>query len=201
MNPENREYSTKRFAVSGVTCPACHAKVERDAKWCEGCGFTGEKTLGMFGDRAPPLLPILDAAGLWDEKAEQKISTELKALGKRFPQIRWRICLVALEPEVSLSLFGFWLINAAPLAAEETVEEREWTILLVVDSNLGRASVTTGYRAEVWLSDRMWGTALAKMAEPLRAGQADRAVVLFLKKARSRLDSAWRRSQKQLSEK
>ena len=28
---EEREYSPKRFAISSVACPSCHAKLERDA--------------------------------------------------------------------------------------------------------------------------------------------------------------------------
>lgn len=201
MKPEDREYSIKRFAVGGVSCPACHAKLERDAKWCEGCGFTGAETLRMFGESAPELLPILDPAGIWSAKGRKMIGAELKLLGKRFPQIKWRICLIALEPEVNLSLFGFWLFNASPLAPGESAEDRAWTILLVVDSNSGRTSVTTGYRSEVWLSEKMWLTTLAVMAEPLGKGLADLAVVNFLKRARKLFDTAWERSQIQLTEK
>lgn len=201
MKAEEREYSIKRFAVGGVSCPACHAKIERDAKWCEGCGFTGAETLRMFGESAPEMLPIMDPAGIWNEKGRKMIGAEFKSLGRRFPQIKWRICLIALEPGVNLSLFGFWLFNASPLAPGETADDRAWAILLVVDSNSGRTSVTTGYRSEVWLSEKMWLSALAAMAEPLGKGKADFAVVCFLRKARRLLDSAWERSQIQLLEK
>jgi hypothetical protein len=201
MKAEDREYSIKRFAVGGVSCPSCHAKLEREAKWCEGCGFTGAETLRMFGERAPELQPILDPAGIWSEKGRKMIGAELRALGKRFPQIKWRICLIALEADVNMPLFGFWLFNASPLAPGESAEDRAWTILLVVDSNTGRTSVTTGYRTEVWLSERMWLTTLAVMAEPLGKGLADLAVVNFLKRARKLFDTAWERAQIQLTEK
>lgn len=198
MTEGEREYSPKRFAISSVTCPSCHAKIDREAKWCDACGFTGATTVGMFGDSPPPLLPILDVADLWDAKAQRKITEEVRAFGKRFPQLRWRICSVALGAEVSLPLFGFWLMNASPLIPGESAEDREWAILLLVDSNSGRASVTAGYQAEVWLSDEMWAKALAETAEPLRTGHPDRAVVLFLRKAKHLFESAWKRSRKQL---
>lgn len=201
MSAEDREYSPKRFAISSVACPACHAKLDREAKWCEGCGFTGAKSMDMFGDSPPPLLDILDVADLWDAKGQAMIEAEVKALGKRFPQVRWRICAVALDSGASLPLFGFWLMNASPLMPGESAEDREWTILLLIDSNSGRASVTSGYRAEVWLSDEMWDRALAETAEPLRRGRADKAVGLFLRKAGGFLESAWKRSQKQLAAK
>jgi len=201
MSGEDREYSPKRFAVSSVTCPACHLKLDREAKWCESCGFSGAKSMEIFGSSPPPFLDILDVADLWGEKGQAKIKAEVKAFGKRFPQVRWRICAVALGSEVNLPLFGFWLMNASPLMQGESEEDREWAILLLVDTNSGRASVTTGYRAEVWLSDDMWGAALAEIAEPFRNGLPDKAVVFFLRKARGLFESAWKRSNKHLSRK
>ena len=201
MNAEQREYSPKRFAISSVTCPSCHMKLDREAKWCDACGFTGAHSIGMFGDSPPPLSPILDVADLWDEKGRRRIAEEVRAFGKRFPQIRWKICSVALDPETSLPLFGFWLMNVSPLLPGESAEDREWAILLLVDSNSGRASVTAGYQAEVWLSDEMWDKALAETSEPLRNGQADKAVALFLRKAKALFETAWKRSRKQLEDK
>jgi len=199
MNGGEREYSPKRFAVASVACPACHVKLDREANWCEGCGFTGAKSMGMFGDSPPPLFNFLDVADLWDAKGQSMIEAEVKAFGKRFPQIRWKICAVALGAGVSLPVFGFWLMNASSLMPGESAEDREWSILLLVDSNSGRASVTAGYRAEVWLSDEMWDAALEECAEPMRAQRPDKAVVLFMRKAQRLFESAWKRSQKQLS--
>lgn len=201
MNGGDREYSPRRFATSSAACPACHAKIERDAKWCDGCGFTGAKSMDMFGDNPPPLLPILDVSDLWDAKGRRAIEAEVKDFGKRFPDFSWRICAVSLDPEVSLPLFGFWLVNASPLLPGESDEDREWSILLLVDSNTGRAAVTAGYRAEVWISDDKWNLALAEMANPLRKGRADKAVVDFIRKTRGFLESAWKRSRKQLTAK
>lgn len=199
MNGEEREYSPKRFAVSGVSCPACYAKVNRDANWCETCGFTGANTIAMFGEAAPLLLPVLDVADLWDQAGLRRIAAEVGSFGKRFPQVRWRICTVALGSEISLPLFGFWLMNASPLSPGETPEEREWSVLLLIDSNSGRISVTTGYQAEVWLSDEMWEAALAETAGLMRRGHPDKAVVLFLRQARRLFEAAWKRSRKQLA--
>lgn len=195
---EEREYSPKRFAIASVACPACHAKLERDAKWCGTCGFTGAKSLEMFGEDPPPLLPILDVADLWNAKEQRKIESAVKAFNRRFPQVNWRICAVTLGPEVNLSVFGFWLMNVCPLMPGETPEDREWTILLLVDGNSGRASVTTGYAAELWLSDEMWDRALGETVKPFLRGEPDTAVVLFLRKAQAFFETAWQRSQKQL---
>ena len=195
---EDREYSPKRFAIASVVCPSCHAKLDREAKWCGTCGFTGANCLEKFGDSPPPLLPLLDVANLWNEKETKRVEAAVARFGKRFPQFRLKICAVALGPEINLSLFGFWLMNVCPLLPEETPEDREWTVLFLADADTGRASVTTGYRAEPWLSDEMWGKALVETADPFRQGRPDKAVSMFLDSASKLLDQAWSRSRKQL---
>lgn len=196
---EEREYSPRRFAVGGIRCPSCGDKLERDAKWCAACGFTGAKTLEMFGDNPPPLLPLLDAADLWDAKDQRMIKAAVARFNRRFPQIRWRICGVSLDPEASLPLFGFWLLNASPLTEGETDEDRSWTVILVMEEAAGRCSVTAGYRAEVWLSDDIWRKALGQTQPHFRQGSRGLAVASFLKTSQALFEKAWRRSRKQLS--
>ncbi len=137
---EGKEYSPKRFAIASVACPSCHVKMDRDSNWCPTCGFTGQKSLEMFGDDPPPLLPILDVADLWSAKEQKKIKSSIASFNKRFPQVNWRICAVSLDSKVNLSVFGFWLMNVCPLLNDETEEDREWTVLLVVDGNSGRVA-------------------------------------------------------------
>lgn len=197
---EIREYSPKRFATASVTCPSCQIRIERDTKWCEACGFTGAKSIEMFGENPPPLLPILDVVDLWTPKEQKKINAAIKAFGKRFPQVKWRICAVMLGAEVSLPLFGFWLMNVCPLNDGETEEDREWTVLLLVDAKTGETSITTGYRAEVWLSDENWSFLLAEASSAMRQGDTLEAVTHFLKSTRNFLEKAWKRSQQQLKQ-
>lgn len=197
---ETREYSPKRFAIASVTCPSCQIRIERDTKWCEACGFTGSKSIEMFGETPPPLLPILDVADLWTPKEQKKITSAVKAFKKRFPQINWRICAVSLGADVSLPVFGFWLLNVCPLNEGETDEDREWTILFLVDGKTGNVSLTNGYRAEVWLSDENWGSALAEASSALRQGDTLHAVTNLLSAARGMFEKAWKRSQKQLED-
>lgn len=191
---ENREYSSKRFAIASVTCPSCQIRIERDTKWCEACGFTGSKSMEMFGETPPPLLPILDVADLWTTKEQKKIASAVKAFGKRFPQFQWRICAVTLGAEVSLPVFGFWLLNVCPLNEDETDEDREWTVLFLVDGKTGNTSVTTGYRAEVWLSDDDWNLALTEASAAMRLGDTLQAVTQFLKTTRKNMEQAWKRT-------
>lgn len=144
----------------------------------------------IFTDSPPPLLPILDAAGIFMEADTRKIVKAREAIGRRFPQFRWRVCSVNLPLETRLSLFGFWLLNACPLDTNETANERAWTVLLLINANTGQAAVIPGYAAEPFLSDDGWNTALATMAPAWQVGNPSEAVVCFLKNTRILLNQA-----------
>lgn len=176
-----------------LTCPACGGPLKADSNWCPGCNFTGGDTMKMFPDPSPPLLPILDAAGILKENDVRKIESARDGLVRRYPQFHWRICTVILPPESSLSLFGFWLLNACPLDAGETADDRASTILLIINANTGQAAVIPGYAAESCLSDDAWKAILSTMSAAWQAGKAAEAIIRFFECARSHLDRAWKR--------
>lgn len=179
-------------AASGVTtCPACGGPLKADAKWCPACDFTGEKSLDMFPGDPPPLLPILDAVGALDDDGIRKIVASRENLRRRFPQFQWRICLVELSKQTSLPLFGFWLLNTCPLDDGESMDDRAWTILLLINAGTGQAAVIPGYAAEPFLSDDEWKSILVTMADSWSAGKPADAIVRFFTASRSRLDEAW----------
>jgi hypothetical protein len=195
---QDREYSARLLAVGSIFCPSCGGIMERESLNCPICGFTGSKTMDLFGTRPPMLQPVLDAAGVWSAQDQREIKRAVSRFNQRFPQIRWRICVVALGKEVSQPLFGFWLLNASPLAEGETEEDRTWTVLLIVDSEKQTASVTPGYRAEPWLSDDMWEGSLNETKVHFRNGKPGLAVAAFLDSARTFFEKAWDRAQIQL---
>jgi hypothetical protein len=176
-------------------CPACRGNVETDSKQCPACQFIGARTSEMFSDTPPPLLPILDAAGIWNSGELRKIETARDEVRRRFPQIQWRICTVILPPETNLSLFGFWLMNACPLHDTETPEERAWSVLLLIDQATGHAATIPGYSAESCLTDDCWKDAIATMAPLWRAGKTADAVAAFFRSSRSHLEAAWKKNE------
>lgn len=147
----------------------------------------------IFSDSPPPLLPILDAAGIFKNKDIRRIEAGRDALHRRFPQFQWRICTVCLPAETSLPLFGFWLLNACPFHEKETSEERAWTVLLLINADSGQAAVVTGYAAEPFLSDDEWKTLLAAMGEPWSAGMPADAILRFFQLSREELNRACKR--------
>lgn len=184
---------TRRRPALGSHCPACGDIVPADARWCPSCQFTGRHSLEMFPGSPPPLMPVLDAAGLLKADELRKIEGAGEKLRQRFPQFRWRVCSIVLPPERKLSVFGFWMLNASPLSVGETAEDRAWSVLLLLNAGTGEAAVVPGYSAEPWLSDADWRSLLERMSAAWRAGKPARAVIRFYEGAGRYLDLAWKR--------
>ena len=186
-----RNTSSRRLTF-GAACPACAAPVAADAKWCPACNFTGGDTVVMFPDPPPPLMPLLDAAGLWIPDEMKMIETAREKLRRRFPQFHFHICTVMLPPETKLPAFGFWLLNVCPFYVNETAEDRAWTVLLLINARTGQAAVIPGYSAEHWISDEDWTKILATMSPAWKAGKSAQAVIRFFETSAACLDRSWK---------
>lgn len=148
--------------------------------------------MDLFPESPPPLLPILDAAGILNERDVWKIEAVRDKLLRRFPQFHWRVCTVVLPPETNLSVFGFWLLNVCPLHGTESAEDRAATVLLLINAGTGQVASVPGYAVESVLSDESWKAILATMAGPWQAGQPVEAVIRYFKTTRIHLDRAWK---------
>ena len=178
--------------VGVITCPACGGPLKHDSDWCPACGFTGAHSMDLFPEAPPPLMPILDAAGIFSGRDVRKIETARDKLRRRFPQFHWKVCTVVLPAEADPAVFGFWLLNVCPLHGKETAEDRAATVLLLIDGHTGQVVAVPGYAVEPVLSDESWKVILATMAGPWRAGQPVEAVILFFKNTRIHLERAWK---------
>lgn len=192
-SPESRRRSSGRSTPGVIVCPACGGPLKSGAQWCPACDFTGGDTMTMFSDFPPPLLPILDAVGALSESDVRSVGAARDNLRRRFPQFHWRICIVDLPSDTSLPLFGFWLLNACPLDGSETIEDRAWTVLLLINAASGQAAAIPGYAAEPYVSDDEWKSILTTMAEPWQQWKVAEAIIRFFKTSRSHLDCAWKR--------
>lgn len=166
--------------------------ISADASRCHGCGFTGADTLVLFPDPPPPLLPVLDAAGLWDQQDLKRIEVAREKIRRRFPQFKFHVCTVMLPPATRLPVFGFWLLNVCPLYIQETPEDRSWTVLLLINARTGAVAVVPGYSAERWLSDEDWTKVLWSMAAGWKGGDSVEAVLRFFETATTFLGHSWK---------
>jgi hypothetical protein len=193
-----RRYSARRLAAGVTACPSCLAHITQYPTVCPTCGFTGGDTMKMFPYGVPPLEPIMDTAGIWSTWEQAAIRRRLRKMRYRFPQLRWCFCSLHSEEVQSLRLFGFWMLNASPLAEGETPDNRAWTVLVIFNTATGDVATVPGYEAEPWLDDGQWERLLGEMAVPWSRGKPGVAVVDFLRKSEEAFRRAWRRVKKQI---
>ncbi len=181
-----------RGPSGGLQCPSCAAGLAADANRCPSCGFTGADVMALFPENPPPLLPVLDAAGLWNEADVRRIEAAREKLRRRFPQFRIHVCSVMLPPDLKLTLFGFWLLNVCPFYIHETAEDRAWTVLLLIDARSGAIAAVPGYSAERWLNEESWKKVIWSMAPAWKGGDPTAAVIRFFDSAALHLNLAWK---------
>lgn len=189
---DGRGGTGKRRALNAHFCPKCAVAVAADARRCPDCGFTGADSVALFSESAPPLMPVLDAAGLWGPEELKVIEASREKLRRRFPQFKFHVCTVMLPEETSLPAFGFWLLNVSPMDVGETAEDRAWSVLFLIDVRSGNASVIPGYRAEPWISDDDWKKVMSACVAPWRSGKTAQTVIRFFETSATFLEQSWK---------
>ncbi len=81
--------TSERILLGDACCPACGGLVLPGAARCLGCAFTGEDSMRMFTESPPPLLPVLDVAGIFTDDGLRRIeAARTKVRGGRQPKPR-----------------------------------------------------------------------------------------------------------------
>ncbi|MGJ8696443.1 MAG: hypothetical protein ACSHYF_09000 [Verrucomicrobiaceae bacterium] len=153
-------YRAGSFAKSPIVCPSCFLKIDEVVERCPRCDFSGDVAVQRYPFAAPRMERFIDSAGKFDERARKAIARKLDGLAKQFPQVRMCFCALELPEHVDLREFGFWMFNASPVEDPAEAERRPWTILLLIDHVIGRATVVSGYAIEPFVRDDRWETLL-----------------------------------------
>lgn len=182
-----------RPTMLAFSCPQCRAVID-SVPACPKCGFTGADTMQMFGGAAPAPLPVNDTARLWDERDLRLIRNARQRALRRFPQFRWSFCTVELPADTNLRLYGFWMLNVAPIREDESERDRFWTVLVLANVTDHRIAVVPAYAAELWLTNDMWDKAIEAMFPAWQADDYGAAVRDFMRAALKLLDQSWQRA-------
>lgn len=175
-------------------CPSCTLRLEESVNVCPSCGFTGAQTMQMYHGTPPPMMEIMDLAGVWTDEEKNEIQKKINKLRSLFPQVHWSILSVVLPPETNLRTFAFWVFNASPLSEGQTAETRQWTIFLLVEPDNHRITVLPGYCIEPFLSDDQWQKAVWEMKKFWHEKSRGEGVLKFLNSARIGLIEASKRA-------
>jgi len=172
----------KRRRKLRFICPCCLVSYSEIGDKCSGCGYSAAICMARF----PYAAPALSGLQLFRNGAEvtnffgARSLTILNKLRKSFPELGVYVVVVDLGEGVECREFAFWLYNAAPFGESDSVAKRQGGVMLLVDTNGGKATVVTGYGIEPYLNpDRITGD-LGKLEKNLKKRRIEKAVEIWL---------------------
>lgn len=189
----------RNFAEGAMVCPGCHSAISEPVEVCPRCGFSGRTAVEKFAFEAPAIERYMDPVGFLPEEARDKIDRALEELQADFPQIRICFCIIDLLPETDPREFGFWMFNASKVKSEAEAARRPWTIVLTIDDRNGRATVTTGYAIEPFVSDDAWEWVLKLERKHFLEKDYETGVLKFIEGADQLLSEGAAKADKKLS--
>lgn len=178
---KRKEYPARMFYRATVVCPSCHQRFNESDDQCQRCGFDAYQTVDKFPYTPPVMERVMDNAGIIDDKLHTELDLAVDKLIEKFPQVGMYFCTVEMEDPVSLSEFGFWMMNACRLQEGQVERDRAWSILLLIDVQRGLISLTPGYAIEAFIEDSGWENALRGASEDLAAGDYRSAILGYIK--------------------
>jgi|GEM_PF-4112280 len=154
-NLSNKEQFGSLLVGEPSRCPECSKLFkERTLARCDYCGFSYgylEKLLPV--DQLPPLEILLDYSNRLANNEKKRILEAITFIQKRYPQFIPKVCLLPLQPDVEVHQMALWMINQCPVVEGETKQDKEWYVLLLIDTSKSRCCLTYGYQAEIFIPD------------------------------------------------
>ena len=161
---------SSKFEPGRTHCPGCRATLQRLVDECPFCGFTAMQCMTKFPFEPPALTRFIDPQGRLSAVDVKLAGKQIDKLEKRFPQVRMYVCVTKLEGHVDVPEFGYWLFNRSRPESEAAKAERLHGVLLVIDRNSRRASLTIGYGLDVFIDDVQLEKVLENGAAEMQIG-------------------------------
>jgi uncharacterized membrane protein YgcG len=95
---------------------------------------------------------------------------------RSFPQVFHAVYLGALPNELTVSDFGFWLINHGAFHTPMAVKRNDFGVVLVIDPLRQSAGLTVGYALERILPEAVLGRVLGRLRPALAKSNAAAAI-------------------------
>jgi uncharacterized membrane protein YgcG len=154
---------------------------------CRACGFSLEvldRALGVPPSLSTPVSDIPRRLGSGMRGIERAISR----LEKSYPQISVAVVVTSVPPQVSASIYTFWLFNRAQLSSPSETAGNNRMILLLMDADSPRVVAMAGYGLEPLLPESALQACLQAATQQAAQGLAAYAEC-FVMKLHEQLDS------------
>ncbi len=170
-----------------MRCPSCQQPIAESTAACGHCGFSLsglDKHLGI-----PPMLnaPLADQSGVLSNREKKSVRKAVQILEQRFPQITFAAVLSKLPPEISPSVYAFWLFNRASLFSAVEREGDNHGVLLLLDTEQTRAAAMIGYGLEPLVSEMILEVCLRPASRSLSNQDYGHAIEAFVRELEKQL--------------
>ena len=136
-----------------MRCPACQNPVIENDAVCRHCGFTLEAADRHFGIAPATTKPVTDLSQALSSSEKRKLERASLHLLNRFPQLDVAVVLVAVPPEIPLSVYLFWIFNRGQFSSASESGGANHLVLFVIDTQCHRAAAMAGYGLEPFLPE------------------------------------------------
>ncbi len=136
-----------------VRCPRCEQNFYQAAESCPHCGFTYTDAEAVFGHEPVSVSKLSDIAGILRMRDRDAVRKQQDFFEERFPQLFFGIYVKALDENVNLRQFGFWLLNQADFEDVDDERTNDCGILLTIDVTTRQLGMTFGYSLLPYLDE------------------------------------------------
>lgn len=140
-------------------CPSCRRPVNGPAPSCPHCHVSLRKLDLKFGVAPKHLGSITDHEQILTSAERRRLTTLLALFQRRFPQTTFEVVIAESPASVSIGEYTFWLANRMRFSAIEAKGERNFDLLLVVNTT-GESGLSAGYGLENLIAEEDLHTVL-----------------------------------------
>ena len=170
-----------------MRCPRCEQNFYQAAERCPHCDFEAADAQVRFGNDPVKLRKLTDTAGVFRVKDRARIRREVRRFERAFPQLFFAVYAQAFPDQTNIREFGFWLLNQGAFEDVDLERPNECGILLTIDANARRVTLTCGYVVMPYLDEVQSFRVLAEAHGSLVESRWSESVTTILKQLRKRL--------------
>lgn len=151
-------------------CPSCRRPVDVPAPSCPHCHVSLRKLDLKFGVAPKHLGTVTDHEQILTSAERRHLTTLLRLFQRKFPQMIFEVVIAELAAGTSIGEYTFWLANRMRFSAIEAKGERNFDLLLVVNTT-GESGLSAGYGLENLVAEEELRSALEGGRESFAAGR------------------------------
>jgi uncharacterized membrane protein YgcG len=169
-----------------MKCPSCGRAVTEPVARCPHCRLSLRKLDLQFGAAPRHFGRLSDSVGALSHADERKLQTLLQIFQRKFPQAGFSVFITELSTGTGIDEYTFWLANRVRFGTGEAIAEKNFDLLLVIDTT-GGAGLTIGYGLENYLREEDLEAALSAARDPLAAKNWVKGIELCVEKITERM--------------